>query len=108
MGIFNKKYIYVDVCFLHGKYPYTYRTSDSSITVNTVVMVPARDEVKPAIVTRVKTYKEKDVPVPPDQLKEIIGKADRENRKLFKGIDMRMPLDISVKTVRTTNGTRPL
>ena len=104
MGIFGKKYIYVDVCFLHGKHPYTYRTNDSSITINTVVMVPAGDEIKPAIVTGVKTYKEKDVPISPEQLKEIIGKADRENRKLFKGIDMRMPLDISVKTMQTTNG----
>jgi hypothetical protein len=104
MGLFSKKYIYVDVCFLSGKHPYTYRTKDSSITINTVVMVPAGDEIKPAIVTRVKVYKEKNVPVPPDQLKGIIGKADRANRKLFKGVDMRMPLDISVKTVKTTNG----
>ena len=104
MGIFSKKYIYVEVCFLHGKHPYTYRTNDTTINVNSVVMVPAGSEVKPAIVTGVKTYKEKDVPVPPDQIKEIIGKADRANRKLFAGIDMRMPLDISVKNVRTTNG----
>ena len=98
MGLFNKTYIYVDVCFLHGKHPYTYRTGDRSIAINDVVMVPAGEEIKPAIVTGVKTYKEKDVPVPPEQIKEIIGKADRANRKLFKGIDMRMPLDISVKT----------
>lgn len=105
MGIFGKKYIYVDVCFLHGKYPYTYRTNDTTININTVVMVPAGSEIKPAIVTGVKTYKEKEVPIPPGQLKEIIGKADRANRKLFDGIDMRMPLDISVKNVRTTNGS---
>ena len=104
MGVFSKKYIYVDVCFLQGKHPYTYRTNDSSIRINDVVMVPAGDEVKPAIVSCVKIYKEKDVPVPPDRLKEIIGKADRENKKLFKGMDMRMTFDISVKTVRTTNG----
>lgn len=104
MGLFSKKYIYVDVCFLHGKHPYTYRTTDSSITINTVVMVPAGDEVKPAIVTGVRVYKEKDVPIQPERLKEIIGKADRANRKLFDGVDMRMPMDISVKTVQTTNG----
>lgn len=104
MGIFSKKYIYVDVCFLHGKHPYTYRTNDTTINVNSVVMVPAGSEIKPAIVTGVRTYKEKDVPVPPDQIKEIICKADRANRKLFDGIDMRMSLDISVKNVRTTNG----
>jgi hypothetical protein len=67
-------------------------------------MVPAGDEIKPAIVTGVKIYKEKDVPLPPDRVKEIIGKADRANRKLFNGVDMRIPLDISVKTVKTTNG----
>ena len=104
MGLFSKKYIYVDVCFLHGKHPYTYRTNDSSIAINTVVMVPAGNEIKPAIVTGVKVYKEKDVPIPPEKLKEIIGKADRANRKLFDGVDMRMPMDISVKTVQTTNG----
>ncbi len=104
MGLFNKKYIYVDVCFLHGKHPYTYRTSDSSININTVVMVPAGDEIKPAVVTRIMVYKEKDVPIPPEKIKEIIGKADRANRKLFDGVDMRTPLDISVKTVQTTSG----
>lgn len=104
MGLFSKKYIYVDVCFLHGKHPYTYRTNDSSIAINTVVMVPAGNEIKPAIVTGVKAYKEKDVPIPPEKLKEIVGKADRANRKLFEGIDMRMPMDISIKTVQTTSG----
>ena len=102
MGLFSKKYIYVDVCFLHGKHPYTYRTNDSSIAINTVVMVPAGNEIKPAIVTGVKAYKEKDVPIPPEKLKEIVGKADRANRKLFEGIDM--PMDISIKTVQTTSG----
>lgn len=104
MDLFSKKYIYVDVCFLHGQHPYTYRTNDSSIAINTVVMVPAGNEIKPAIVTGVRVYKEKDVPMPPEKLKEIIGKADRANRKLFDGVDMRMPMDISVKTVQTTNG----
>ena len=104
MSVFSKKYIYVDVCFLHGQHPYTYRTNDSSITVNTIVMVPAGNEIKPAIVSGVKVYNKKDVPIPPEKLKEIIGKADRANQKLFEGIDMRMPMDISVKTVRTTNG----
>ena len=104
MGLFSKKYIYVDVCFLHGTHPFTYRTNDSSIAINTVVMVPAGNEIKPAIVTGVKVYKEIDVPIPPEKLKEIIGKADKANRKLFDGVDMRIPMDISVKTVQTTNG----
>jgi len=94
----------VDVCFLHGKHLYTYLTKDSSITINTVVMIPAGNEIKPAIVAGVKVYKEKDVPIPPEKLKEIIGKADKANRKLFDGVDMRMPMDISIKTVQTTNG----
>lgn len=46
MGLFSKKYIYVDVCFLHGQHPYTYRTNDSSIAINTVVMVPAGTEMR--------------------------------------------------------------
>ncbi len=104
MGLFSKKYIYVDVNFLHGKHPYTYRTNDTSITVNTVVMVPAGNEIKLAIVSKVKVYKDKDVPIPPEKLKEIIGRTDRATQKLFKGIDMRMQMDISVMTVQTTNG----
>lgn len=104
MGIFSRKYIYVEVCFLHGSRPYSYRTSDRSIKVNDVVMVPAGDETKPAIVASVRTYAEKDVPYPLNLTKEIIGKADRANRKLFKGIDMRMSLDISTKSVPTTSG----
>lgn len=104
MSLFNKKYIYVVVCFQHGQHPYTYRTNDSSIKINDVVMVPAGNEIKPAIVAKVKAYKEKDVPIPPGKLKEIIGRVDRANQKLFKEVDMRMPMDISVKTVRTTNG----
>jgi len=104
MGFFSEKYIYVDVCFLNSQHPYTYRTNDSSITINTVVMVPAGDEVKPAIVAKVRTYKEKDVLVPPEKIKEITGRADRAGQKLFKGVDMRTQMDISVKTVQTTNG----
>lgn len=104
MALFSKKYIYVDVCFLGSSRTYTYRTNDSSIAINTVVMVPARDEIKPAIVSKVRHYKEKDVPIPPEQLKEVIGRADRATQKLFKGVDMRIPMDISVKTVQTTNG----
>ena len=104
MRLFEKKYIYVQVCFLHGKHPYTYRTSDRSIAVNTVVMVPAGEEIKPAIVTSVRVYKESEVPYPLDKTKIIIGKADRANRKLFKGVDMRMPLDISVKNVQIPGG----
>lgn len=100
MGLFSKKYIYVDVCFLQGQHPYTYRTTDSSIKINDVVMVPAGNEIKPAIVSGVKVYKDKDVPIPPEKLKEIIGRADCANQKLFKDVDMRMPMD---KTGRPTN-----
>lgn len=49
--MFFKKYTYIDVCFLHGQHPYTYRTNAGTIAINTVVMVPAGDEIKPEIVT---------------------------------------------------------
>ncbi len=99
-----KKYTYVEVWFVNGNHPYTYRTEDTTISINTVVMVPAGDEVKPAIVSSVNRYREEAVPYPLDETKEIIGKADRKTRKLFKGMDFRMSLDISVKTVETTSG----
>lgn len=63
MDIF-RKYIYVEVCFLHGNRPYSYRTSDRIIKVSDVVMVPAGDVIKPAIVASVRTYVEKDVLYP--------------------------------------------
>ena len=34
----------------------------------------------------------------------IVGRADYETSKRFDGVDMRMPMDISIKSVRTPNG----
>lgn len=102
--MFGKKYIYVSVCFLGGKHPYSYRTEDSSIRINSVVIVPTPEGEKTAIVTAVGRYKEKDVPYPLDQTKYVIRKANRAERKPFKGVDMRMPLDISTKKVKTFRG----
>ncbi len=104
MVLFQKTYIYVFVCFPNGKQPYAYRTADRSITVNTVVMVPVGNEVRPAIVTGVREYKEKDVPYPLEMTKPILGRVDRKASRGFRGIDMRMPYDISVKTVRIPGG----
>ena len=103
MGIFSKKYIYVYVCFPHGKHPYSYRTKDRSIRINDVVIVPAGDEQKVAIVTSVREYEKKDVPYPVEQTKEVIRKATRSEGEVFKGVDMRMTIDISMKSVRTAN-----
>lgn len=102
--MFGKKYIYVSVCFLGGKHPYSYRTDDSSIRINSVVIVPTPEGEKPAIVTAVGKYEEKGVPYPLDKTKYVIRKANRSEKKPFKGIDMRMPLDISTKTVKTHSG----
>lgn len=102
--MFGKKYTYVSVCFLGGKHPYSYRTGDSSIRINSIVIVPTPEGDKAAIVTAVGKYKEKDVPYPLEKTKFIIRKANRTERKPFKGIDMRMPLDISTKKVKTYSG----
>ena len=107
MGLFSKECIYVDVCFLHDQHPYTYRTNDSSIMINTVEMVPAGNEIKPAIVAGVKVYKKKDIPIPPEKLNKIIGRADRTNQKLFKGVDMRMSI-LSIVLRKFKSGYRPL
>ena len=105
MGLFTKKYTYVSVCFQNSNRTYAYRTEDKSIKINDVVMVPVRDgEVKPTIVTKVQICTKKDAPYPPDKTKMIVGRADYETSKCFDGVDMRMPMDISIKSVRTPNG----
>ena len=45
----------------------------------TVVMVPTGNEIKPAIVTGVKAYKKKDVPILSEKMKEVVGKIHRAN-----------------------------
>ena len=104
MGLFGFKYYYVDVYFENGKRAYTYKTWDGTIKVNDIVMVPARDEVKPAIVSRVRAYGRKDAPYPPEEIKNVIGRAGLKYRRLFRGVDMRVPFDISVKKVKTSSG----
>ena len=105
MGLFNKKYIYVSVCFLNGGRTYAYRTEDKSIKINDVVMVPVRNgEIMPAIVTAVQTCTKKDAPYPPNKTKMIVGRANPQTQKLFDGVDMRIPMDISIKSVGTPNG----
>ena len=91
MGLFGqRKYIYLSVCFQGGGKTYAYRTDNKNIKVNDVVMVPVPDEPdKPAIVAAVDVCTEKNAPYPPDKTKLITGLADRKNRKLFKGVDMR-------------------
>ena len=106
MGLFGpKKYIYLSVCFQSGGKAYCYRTEDRSIKVNDVVMVPVPGEPdKPAIVAGVDIVTEKDAPYPPDKIKMITGRADRKNRKVFDGVDMRMPVDIARIRVKTKKG----
>ena len=104
MGLFTKKYRYVSVFFQNGRKPYAYRTEDKTIKINDVVMVPvAGGEIRPAIVAKVQTCAKKDAPYPPNKTKMIIGRADRETSKAFADIDMRVPMDISIKSVGTAN-----
>ena len=103
--LFARKYIYLSVCFQNSSRTYAYRTEDKSIRINDVVMVPVPDgDPKPAIVADVQVCTEKDAPYPPDQTNTIIGRADRKTRKLFDGVDMRIPVDISVVRVRNKKG----
>ena len=110
MGLFGtKKYIYLSVCFKDSGKSYSYRTEDKSIKVNDVVMVPGPNEHdKPAIVARVDVCTETEAPYPPNETKLITGRADRKNRKLFAGIDMRIPFDIAKIRVNTEKGTQEI
>jgi len=110
MGLFGpKRYIYLSVCFESGGKTYCYLTKDKYIKVNDVVMVPVPNEPdKPAIVAGVDICTEKDAPYPPEKTKYITGLADRKTKKLFKGVDMRMPFDIAVMSVRTKKGVEKI
>ncbi len=106
MWPFSRDYFYVQVCFLHGKHPYTYKTVDRSIRINTVVTVPAGAEIKPAIVTGIGLLPGEKLPCDPEDISEVIGKADWRERRLFKGIDMRMPIDVSQRAQKTEHGIK--
>ena len=95
---------YVYVHFLHGSHAYTYRTQDRSINVNDIVLVPVgpNDELKQAIVAGVHTEPPSDFPV--EKIKWIAGMAGPADRAQFLGIDMRVPLDISVKPQKGPTG----
>lgn len=43
-----------------------------------------------------------------DKTKMISGLADRKNRKIFKGVDMRMPMDIARIRVKTKTGVKEI
>lgn len=110
MGLFGaKKYIYLSVCFQGSSKQYAYRTDNKYIKVNDVVTVPVPNEPdKPAIVAGVEICTEKDAPYPPDKTKMITGLADRKNRKLFKDVDMRVPMDIARIRVKTKRGVEEI
>lgn len=68
-------------------------------------MVPVPGEPdKSVIVAGVDIVTEKDAPYPPDKTKMITGRADRKNRKVFDGVDMRMPVDIARIRIKTKKG----
>ncbi len=108
MWPFRRSFSYVQVCFLHGRHPYTYKTTDRSIRINTVVMVPAGAEIKPAIVTGVGLPDGEKLPCAPEDIREVIGKAGRCECKQFEGVDMRIPIDISRRTVMTEHGAEQI
>ena len=87
-----KKYKYVYVCFKGGGKRYCYRTKNrfDNIHINDVVMVPVNGkDDQPAIVAGVTVCTEKNAPYPLERTGIITGPANRKNRKLFKGVDMR-------------------
>lgn len=45
---------------------------------------------------------------PPDKIKMITGLADRKNWKLFKEVDMRIPMDIARVRVKTKRGVEEI
>lgn len=104
MWPFRRKCFYVQVWFLNGRRLYTYKTTDRSIRINTVVMVPAGPEIKPAIVVGIGLRPGEKLPCDPEDIREVIGKADWRERRLFKGIKVPISIDISQRRVQTKHG----
>lgn len=77
------KTYYISVFFCNGQRAYTYRTHDSSIKVNDVVVVPVGNEgdLKPAVVAGVFTSPPTDYPV--NKLKWVAGRADPSPTYVF-------------------------
>ena len=102
----TEKYLYAAVVFLHGHRFYTYRTNDRTLKTNDVVMVPVSgQDPQPAIVAWVREFDARNVPYPLEKTKMIIGRADRNTARLFAGIDLRTPFDISVRDVTQKDGS---
>jgi len=102
-----RKYLYAAVVFLNGRKYFMYLTKDRSLKTNDVVMVPvANKDPQPAIVAWVRECTAENAPYPPEKTKWIIGRADRKTAQLFAGIDLRIPMEISVKNIRDVDGKR--
>lgn len=107
MGLFAKKYIYVSVCFLGSKVPYYYRTEDRHVKVNDVVIVPAGNEQKAAIVVAREVFSEKKMPYPIAQTRLVLRKASWSERRDFKKSDKSARVANSANTVRAAKRITP-
>lgn len=87
---------------------YSYRTEDNSIKANDVVLVPTQKGQNYAIVMRVFKCTDKTAPYPPEQTKVITKKVGRKTRVNLSGVDMRVPLDISVVVKKTLTGQKTI
>ena len=103
MGLFAKKYIYVSVCFPGNSVPYYYRTDDRRIGVNDIVIVPTGNEPMAARVVCREVFREKDLPYPAAQTKEVLRKAGGAERRAFRR-DARMQRAAAPKTGAGAHG----
>lgn len=99
-------YTYVSVCFRPGAQSYSYRTTDSSVKVGDMVVVPAGHEEKVGSVTAVEKYKKSNVPYPVEKTKLVIRKATKVDMEKNLELDMRVPMDISTTSFKTETGYR--
>lgn len=97
-------YTYVSVCFKPGTQSYSYRTTDSSVKVGDVVVVPVGSAEKVGLVTAVEKYKKSNVPYPVEKTKIVIRKATKDEVDKNPEIDMRVPMDISTTSFKTETG----
>lgn len=107
MGLFDKKYIYISVCFPGRKVPYYYRTYNRHFRVGAVVIVPAGNEQKAARVVAREVFSEKKVPYPIAQTKSVLRKAAWSERRAFNKNDKSARAANSVRITRAVDRTTP-
>lgn len=95
--------VFADVMFSDGGASSVFRADGIAVRVNDVVIVPTPQGERPAIVCGVSRYRD-GAPFILGNDRTVLRRAGRRERAAFRGMDYRVPIDISLKSVRTAFG----